>query len=65
VPTTANQRKAVDILRDRNHPAKYLFSDKQIQWAVEIVRQWEPNHPLLRYGERVNPVLKPSNQSQS
>ena len=59
-PQTNDQRRAVDILRDRAFPSKSVYSDKDIQWAVAIVQNWEPNHPLLRYHERGNAVSKPS-----
>jgi hypothetical protein len=54
IPENNDQRKAVEILRDRNHPAKSVYSETEIQWAVAIIQKWEPNHPLLRYRERQN-----------
>jgi len=52
------QMKAVEILRDRNHPSKSIYTAEEIQWAVEIMREWEPDHPLLRYSERGKSVSK-------
>ena len=61
-PQAANDRvaKAIAILRDRNTPHRMNHAELQIQQAVEIIRQWEPDHPLLRYHERGNPISKPS-----
>ena len=51
--------KAVSVLRERNKAFRANYSAQQIQQAVEMVRQWEPDHPLLRYHERRMPVSKP------
>ncbi len=59
VPNNENQRKAVEILRDRGRSSQYV-TEEQIQWAVAIVHKWDSDHPLLRYRERQNPVSKPS-----
>lgn len=51
-PRNDLERKAVDILRVRNTPNNGGYKAEEIQWAVEVIRQWDPNHPLLRYSER-------------
>lgn len=51
VPVSSDQRKAMEILRHRTFRG-VGHSEKDIQWAVEIIRQHDPNHPLLRYSER-------------
>ena len=45
------ERQAIEILRHRTFRGAG-YSEKDIQWAVEVVRQQDPNHPLLRYSER-------------
>jgi hypothetical protein len=42
---------AVEILRNRMF-RRSGYSQEQIRQAVELVRQYDPNHPLLRYSER-------------
>lgn len=42
---------AVEILRNRTF-RRDLYSKEKIQQAVEILRQLDPDHPLLRYSER-------------
>lgn len=42
---------AVEILRNRMF-RRSGYSQEQIQQAVEVLRQYDPNHPLLRYSER-------------
>ena len=42
---------AVEILRNRMFRSSG-YSQEQIQQAVEVLRQYDPNHPLLRYSER-------------
>jgi hypothetical protein len=42
---------AVAILRNRTF-RRELYSKEKIQQAVEILRQLDPDHPLLRYSER-------------
>ena len=45
------ERQAEEILRSRMLRGAG-YSEKDIQWAVEVVRQKDPNHSLLRYSER-------------
>ena len=45
-------RKALQILRERNRPSKGGYSVEEIEWAVHTVQQWDPNHPFLRFSER-------------
>ena len=44
-------RDAVEVLRNRLLPTSQ-YSDHEIQKAVSIVKQADPDHPLLRYSER-------------
>ena len=46
-----HQRQAEGILRHRMFRGAG-YSEKDIQWAVEVIRRHDPNHPLLRYSER-------------
>ena len=43
--------QAVEVLRSRMFRGSG-YSQEQIQQAVELLRQYDPNHPLLRYSER-------------
>jgi hypothetical protein len=45
------ERQAIEILRHRTFRGAG-YSEKDIQWAVEVIRKQDPNHPLLRYSER-------------
>jgi hypothetical protein len=45
------ERQAIEILRRRTFRGAG-YSEKDIQWAVEVIRRQDPNHPLLRYSER-------------
>ena len=42
---------AVEVLKRRMFRSSG-YSQEQIRQAVELVRQYDPNHPLLRYSER-------------
>ena len=44
-------RDAVEVLRNRLLPTSQ-YSDHEIQKAVSIVKQADPDDPLLRYSER-------------
>ena len=46
-----NHRRAEEILRHRMFRGAG-YSEKDIQWAVEVIRRNDPDHPLLRYSER-------------
>lgn len=50
-PINRDQMRAEEILRSRARPNCY-YSINEIQWAVGVIRQWDINHPLLRYHER-------------
>ena len=43
--------EAEAILRNRTLRGEQ-YSQEQIQQAVEVLRQYDPDHPLLRYSER-------------
>ena len=60
VPQNQKLSNAVNILRDRHTRHRMNYTDEQIQEAVEMVRKWDPDYPLLRYSERKNLVSKPS-----
>lgn len=44
-------RDAVEVLRNRMLVTSQ-YSDREIRNAVLIVKQADPDHPLLRYSER-------------
>lgn len=44
-------RDAVEVLRNCLLPASQ-YSEREIEKAVSIVKQADPDHPLLRYSER-------------
>lgn len=44
-------RDAVEVLRNRLLPTSQ-YSEREIEKAVSIVKQADPDHPLLRYSER-------------
>ena len=44
--------RAITILRDRNTSYRLNYSEEEIRQAVEVVRQWQSDHALLRYSER-------------
>ena len=44
-------RDAVEVPRNRLLPASQ-YSEREIEKAVSIVKQADPDHPLLRYSER-------------
>ena len=44
-------RDAVEVLRNRVSVTSQ-YSDREIRNAVLIVKQADPDHPLLRYNER-------------
>jgi hypothetical protein len=52
------QKRAEEILRSRARPNCY-YSINEIQWAVDVMRRWDANHPLLRYHERSISSSKP------
>ena len=45
------QADALNILRNRTFRGS-RYSASEIQTAVRVVREMDPNHPLLRYSER-------------
>lgn len=45
------QIRASEILRNRIFRAT-RYSEKEINWAIDIIRDLDPEHPLLRYSER-------------
>lgn len=45
------QKRALEILRHRTFRGE-RYSQDEIHEAVAIVREYDPNHPLLRYSER-------------
>ena len=46
-----HEREALEILRSRMFRGSQ-YSDQKIQEAVRIVKEIDPEHPLLRYSER-------------
>ena len=44
-------RDAVEVLRNRVLTT-LRYSEREIEKAVSIVKQADPDHPLLRYSER-------------
>lgn len=45
------QARAVEILRNRIFRAT-RYSEKEIDWSIDIIRELDSEHPLLRYSER-------------
>jgi hypothetical protein len=46
-PRDLLERRALRVLHARHKPLNGGYSAKEIEWALVVVRQMNPNHPLL------------------
>ena len=46
-PRDLLERRALRVLHARHKPLSGGYSGKEIEWAVVVVRQMDPKHPLL------------------
>ena len=46
-PRDLLERRALRVLHARHKPLSGGYSAKEIEWAVVVVRQMDPRHPLL------------------
>lgn len=51
-PRDLLERRALRVLHARHKPLSGGYSEKEIEWAVVVVRQMDPQHPLLDDAER-------------
>ena len=51
-PRDLLERRALRVLHARHKPMSGGYSAKEIEWAVVVVRQMNPRHPLLDDQER-------------
>ena len=51
-PRDLLERRALRVLHARHKPLSGGYSTKEIEWAVVVVRQMNPQHPLLDNSER-------------
>ena len=58
-----HEREALEILRSRVFRGSQ-YADQKIQEAFRIVREMDPDHPLLRYHERGDPNPQSSYKTQ-
>lgn len=54
-PRDLLERRALRVLHARHKPLSGGYSAKEVEWAVVVVRQMNPRHPLLDDSER-NPA---------
>ena len=51
-PRDILERRALRVLHARHKPLSGGYSQKEIEWAVVVVRQMDPKHFLLEEHER-------------
>ena len=56
-PRDLLERRALRVLHARHKPLNGGYSAKEIEWAIVVVRQMNPKHPLLDDNERTDVKL--------
>ena len=57
-PRNLLERRALRVLHARHKPMSGGYSAKEIEWALVVVRQMDPRHPLLDENERGQAEVK-------
>jgi len=57
-PRDLLERRALRVLHARHKPMSGGYSAKEIEWALVVVRQMDPRHPLLDENERSQAEVK-------
>ena len=60
-PRDILERRALRVLHARHKPLNGGHSQKEIEWAVVVVRQMDPKHFLLDDSERSQADVRQSN----
>ena len=60
-PRDILERRALRVLHARHKPLHGGYSQKEIEWAVVVVRQIDPKHFLLDDSERSQADVRHSN----